>query len=276
MVSRQTYFPLVLDKVHKHFVDHVSPTSKSNEIWLEFNGTLLKWHYPVGLLYDLYVYDASIETVTLPWLIHVHFDVILLFKIGIFSILDFFLKNFPEEELLRCPNKETVEAYFMSTLKEAASLKNRGKIIHDMQDRAHKQLWKGFQTENFDQFWSINKKLMEMASDLEIVDYFKHIPFRIYQSNQNFIQKLFSPVSETGEKRTLRDLLVSVFNFDFLAGKPKIFFLLRKKPRKKAKLFLFIDKQVIIQGIRPSLNTPIQWLSEHFSYPDNFLHIVLK
>lgn len=31
--------------------------------------------------------------------------------------------------------------------------------------------------------------------------------------------------------------------------------------------------QVVIHGIEPMLETPVQWLSEHMSYPDNFLHI---
>lgn len=31
--------------------------------------------------------------------------------------------------------------------------------------------------------------------------------------------------------------------------------------------------QVVIHGIEPMLETPIQWLSEHLSHPDNFLHI---
>lgn len=31
--------------------------------------------------------------------------------------------------------------------------------------------------------------------------------------------------------------------------------------------------QVMIHGIEPLLETPLQWLSEHLSYPDNFLHI---
>jgi len=30
---------------------------------------------------------------------------------------------------------------------------------------------------------------------------------------------------------------------------------------------------ITIQGIEPPLETPVQWLSEHFSHPDNFLHI---
>ena len=32
-------------------------------------------------------------------------------------------------------------------------------------------------------------------------------------------------------------------------------------------------KQVVVQGIEPCLSTPVLWMSEHLSYPDNFLHI---
>ena len=35
------------------------------------------------------------------------------------------------------------------------------------------------------------------------------------------------------------------------------------------------DMRVIIQGIEPPLETSLQWLSEHFSHPDNFLHICI-
>lgn len=31
--------------------------------------------------------------------------------------------------------------------------------------------------------------------------------------------------------------------------------------------------QVVIHGIEPLLETPLQWLSEHLSHPDNFLHV---
>ena len=67
--------------------------------------------------------------------------------------------------------------------------------MNDMQKRDHKQLWYGFQNgrfrrksnnylnkknvflDKFDQFWSINKKLMETDE----TQCFKNIPFRIYQ-----------------------------------------------------------------------------------------------
>ncbi len=30
------------------------------------------------------------------------------------------------------------------------------------------------------------------------------------------------------------------------------------------------------QGIEPHLDTPLQWMAEHLSYPDNFLHIIVQ
>jgi hypothetical protein len=41
-------------------------------------------------------------------------------------------------------------------------------------------------------------------------------------------------------------------------------------------VIFYLVKLILIQGITPSFETPIQWLSEHLSYPDNFLHICVK
>jgi len=51
-------------------------------MWLEFNGIPLKWHYPIGVLLDIYFNDIQ-----LPWNIVVHFD------------------KFPENVLMHCQNK---------------------------------------------------------------------------------------------------------------------------------------------------------------------------
>uniref|UniRef100_A0A673JLJ1 Autophagy protein 5 n=1 Tax=Sinocyclocheilus rhinocerous TaxID=307959 RepID=A0A673JLJ1_9TELE len=103
----------------------------------------------------------------------------------------------------------------------------------------------------FDQFWAMNRKLMEYPTD---EGGFRYIPFRIYQtmSDRPFIQKLFRPVSPEGHTLTLGDLLKELFPAAIY--EPKRF-------------------QVMIHGIEPLLETPIQWLSEHLSHPDNFLHI---
>lgn len=38
-------------------------------------------------------------------------------------------------------------------------------------------------------------------------------------------------------------------------------------------MFLSYIVKVRTHGIVPALNTPLQWMSEHLSYPDNFLHL---
>ncbi|MEQ2290212.1 hypothetical protein AMECASPLE_001156 [Ameca splendens] len=74
-------------------------------------------------------------------------------------------------------------------------------------------------------------------------------------SNRPFIQKLFRPVSPEGSAHTLGDLLKEMYP-DALTNDGEL------------KRY-----QVLIHGIEPLLETPLQWLSEHLSHPDNFLHI---
>ncbi len=43
LVPRQSYFPLVTDKVQRHFLKYVDPDSHG-EMWLEYNGQPLRWY----------------------------------------------------------------------------------------------------------------------------------------------------------------------------------------------------------------------------------------
>ncbi|KAK6488626.1 autophagy protein 5 isoform X1 [Huso huso] len=232
LLPRVSYLTLVTDKVKKHF-QKVMKQEDMGEMWLEYEGTPLKWHYPIGLLFDLHASNTA-----LPWNITVHF------------------KNFPEKDLLHCTSNYVIEAHFMSCIKEADVLKHKGQVINEMQKKDHKQLWMGLQNDKFDQFWAINRKLMEYSVE---EGGFRYIPFRIYQttSDRPFIQKLFRPVTAEGQTHTLGDLLKEMFSAAVT-------------PNDGEKKY-----QVVIHGIEPVLETPLQWLSEHLSYPDNFLHIIV-
>nr|ATX63057.1 autophagy protein 5 [Locusta migratoria] len=221
MIPRLSYFPLVTDKIRKHFIRHIHPDKQNAEMWLDYNGQPLKWHYPIGVLYDLYASESS-----LPWNITVHFD------------------KFPETELLHCPGREAVESHFMACVKEADVLKHRSQVVSNMQKKDHMQLWLGLQNDKFDPFWATNRKLMEVTGD----ETFKYIPFRCYNSEEPFLQKLVKPVTEEGQRKTLQHLLQEVY-----PNSPNV--------------------RVVTHGIEPPLDTPLQWMSEHLSYPDNFLHL---
>ena len=131
-------------------------------------------------------------------------------------------------------------------------------------------------TDKFDQFWAVNRRLMEVnnvpsgrsgtpsdsgSSNTSTVEEsttnfktFKHIPIRIYASDQLLSLKLIKPTKtcDNGSERwtTLEDLIGEYFPNG-------------NHPTK-----------ILTQGIEPDLDTPLQWMAEHLSYPDNFLHIV--
>ncbi|XP_078255981.1 autophagy protein 5 [Rhinoraja longicauda] len=230
LLPRVSYLMLVTDKAKKHF-QKVMRQEDVGEMWFEYEGAPLKWHYPIGLLFDLHASNTA-----LPWNVIVHF------------------KNFPETEILHCLTKDAVEAHFMSCIKEADALKHKSQVINEMQKKDHKQLWMGLQNDKFDQFWAINRKLMEYPPE---EGGFRYIPLRIYQplNERPFIQKLFRPVSKEGQPHNLGDLLKEMF------------------PIAVTSEDMEKQYQVVIHGIEPLLETPLQWLSEYLSYPDNFLHI---
>uniref|UniRef100_A0A3Q1AZP3 Autophagy protein 5 n=1 Tax=Amphiprion ocellaris TaxID=80972 RepID=A0A3Q1AZP3_AMPOC len=213
LLPRVSYLTLVTDKVKKHFLK-VMRAEDVEEMWFEYEGTPLKWHYPIGVLFDLHASNN-----VLPWSITVHF------------------KNFPDHDLLHCPSNSVIEAHFMSSIKEADALKHKSQVVNDMQKKDHKQLWMGLQN-----------------GETHTPPILKRRP-QTTMSDRPFIQKLFRPVSPEGSAHSLGDLLKEMYP-DAITndGEQKRY-------------------QVVIHGIEPLLETPLQWLSEHLSHPDNFLHI---
>uniref|UniRef100_A0A673L3U9 Autophagy protein 5 n=1 Tax=Sinocyclocheilus rhinocerous TaxID=307959 RepID=A0A673L3U9_9TELE len=229
LLPRVSYLMLVTDKVKKHFL-RVMKAEDVEEMWFEYEGTPLKWHYPIGVLFDLHASNTA-----LPWNITVHF------------------KNFPERDLLHCPSNSVIEAHFMSCIKEADALKHKSQVINDMQKKDHKQLWMGLQNGKNYNFWKLGNQAKSFS--LSFGFFFFFFFFELTMSDRPFIQKLFRPVSPEGHTLTLGDLLKELFPAAIcVEDEPKRF-------------------QVMIHGIEPLLETPIQWLSEHLSHPDNFLHI---
>lgn len=82
----------------------------------------------------------------------------------------------------------------MSCLKEADVLKHRGQVVSRMQKKDHNQLWLGLVNDKFDQFWSVNRRLMEPSSE----DGFKYIPIRCYREvGHNRVLDIFNDMTES-------------------------------------------------------------------------------
>lgn len=129
MLPRMSYLPLATEKVSKHFSSCSQP--EDGEMWFSHGGTPLRWHLPIGLLYDLTTLSPS-QPASLPWQISVH------------------TSQFPSDQLLP-GGREQMESVFMSSLKEADQLKHSGKVISQMQKKDHNQLWSGLSSDKFDQ-----------------------------------------------------------------------------------------------------------------------------
>jgi autophagy-related protein 5 len=224
LLPRLSYLPLATDKVKKYFLKFIPEHLTDNDMWFSCGGSPLKWHHPIGVLYD--IHGGS-----LPWDITVHFS------------------SYPQNELIPCGSRDVVESHFMSRVKEADQMKHGGRVVSAMQKKDHNQLWLGLQNDKFDQFWAINRRLMEVGTGEEG---FKFIPVRLYMAESGTVlQKLVKPVSEGGDVlMTLGEMAANILD-----------------SREGVRL--------VTQGIEPNWDTPLQWLSQHLSYPDNFLHIAV-
>jgi autophagy-related protein 5 len=266
VAPRGSYLPLVTANVRDHFV--LSAPVLIDEMWFDYKGTPLKWHLPIGLLFDLFHPEPTAPE--LPWPLTVHFH------------------EFPENDLLRCPNDETIKNHFMNTLKEANYIKfgDSGKV-NKLSLNDSNALWDGLRTFEYDTFSATNKLLAADASTL------KHVPIRVCSPNLRTMQDLVSPKDEKGNERTLGNVLAQFYPELFSPSNtpnttssastttgppaspsqtsppssPTPFSKTSTKPSG--------PMRVVVQGITPSLDATIVWLYDTLSHPDNFLYISL-
>ncbi|CAI2192434.1 20458_t:CDS:2 [Funneliformis geosporum] len=166
---RCSYFPLLTSQIRKYFVDMaLNFIGDDAEIWYDVDGIPLKWHYPIGLLFDLHTgyRPDSNSPPPLPWPVTVHF------------------KNFPLDKLIRAQAIDATQDFFMSMIKEADFLRNGStKKVMNLSKNDQTQLWDGlwssssqkYRTENYDRFWSVNYRLVINDGQSP-----RHIPLRIY------------------------------------------------------------------------------------------------
>lgn len=123
----------------------IDPSSHAHDGWFSFEGVPLKWHLPIGLLYDLYAgadpaskgtaesedagWDIDDQNSPLPWRIVVHFS------------------DWPDEELVRLDAGGMVmNDAFINSVKEADFLRNgTAKGIMSLSKEDSSGLWKSVQ-----------------------------------------------------------------------------------------------------------------------------------
>ncbi|CAJ0633716.1 11760_t:CDS:2 [Entrophospora sp. SA101] len=177
---RCSYFPLLTSVIRKYFRDMAMNFIVDDaEIWYDVDGTPLKWHYPIGLLFDLHTgyRPDSNSPPPLPWSVTVHF------------------KDFPADKLIRAQAIDATQDFFMSMIKEVGAdfLRNgTTKKVMNLSKNDQTQLWDGLWSKDYDKFWSVNYRLV--INDGQVP---RHIPLRIYlPDNCPVIQEAISPLNE--------------------------------------------------------------------------------
>ena len=141
---RLSYLPFLLPRLHAFFDSVlINPDIPAHEGWFSFEDVPLKWHYPVGLLYDLFSgaspassskaapTDRAIHQdddggeKALPWRLVVHFT------------------QWPDEQLVRLDEDgKFLHDAFINGVKEADFLRNgTAKGIMSLSKDDSTQLW---------------------------------------------------------------------------------------------------------------------------------------
>eukprot|EP01102_Stenamoeba_stenopodia_P013786 TRINITY_DN4518_c0_g1_i1.p1 TRINITY_DN4518_c0_g1~~TRINITY_DN4518_c0_g1_i1.p1 ORF type:complete len:303 (-),score=85.96 TRINITY_DN4518_c0_g1_i1:61-900(-) len=232
LAPRCSYFTLCSASAREHFL--LATPVRVDEMWFDFIGLPLKWHYPIGVLFDLYASQQN-----LPWTLSVHFQ------------------GFPAQQLLRCPNEDTIKSHFMNALKEANYLKHGDNArVNALSIVDQNDLFEGLRKNNFELFWRANAKL---SSDLA---HCKNVPIRICRPSEPWLQEPITPLDENGQERTLGNVLQQLLPLQFHVN-----------TNSEGVISYTTNARWLIHGISPPLETPILWLSQHLSHPDNFLYI---
>ena len=147
-------------------------------MWFSYKGTPLKWHYPIGVLYDLVAYG------TLPWHITLKindFPEDTLQKLGanaeemvrqlvpytlyllhtshtsLTCCTMYYLLHTPLTRPSHTPHTPLtlykilqVKSNFIHMVKEAGYLKHRGTVMNNLRPDQHSQLWRGLSRDKFD------------------------------------------------------------------------------------------------------------------------------
>ncbi|KAJ7594851.1 autophagy protein Apg5-domain-containing protein [Mycena floridula] len=221
---RVSYLPLLMPEIRRFFMDIVFDETaakdlKDDEWWFETSeGTLLKWHWPIGLIFDNHSISMSLKSRpqhAVPLRIILH------------------LASPPTDKLLLAPSAESCKLAFMGQLKEADFLRwGNTKRMTGLRKQDQDGLWEGIKEHNFEDYWRVASKVTPTSgttrsqspgpppssasmhnrppsadpagpSDRDGAYSVRSVPVRIYLPDGPVIQSLVPPLLEDGTPHTL-------------------------------------------------------------------------
>ncbi|KAI9882320.1 MAG: hypothetical protein M1823_005938 [Watsoniomyces obsoletus] len=258
---RLSYLPFLLLRLRSFFsTDLIDPeNTEFNDGWFSFEDVPLRWHYPLGLLHDLFTGHVAPEVLTRgerdekgastirPWEIQVHFT------------------DWPDEHLVRLDaESRVIHDAFINSVKEADFIRNgTAKGIMSLSKEDSTRLWTAVQEHNLSDFNSVNQKLLSTPGAS-----LRHVPIRIYLPTSTsssdsepaagtlrVVQSLVAPMTSPREIQTMGSALHRML--------PSLF------PSRGTAIFA----RPVLHGAVVPLNAPIEELMRCAAYTDGWIHL---
>ncbi|EWC44620.1 hypothetical protein DRE_06609 [Drechslerella stenobrocha 248] len=264
--SRVAYLPFYLPRIYKFFEDFLidRAVATAENAWFEADNAPLRWHWPIGLLYDFYTAldptktptppsptnhdrpssppvapDAEPGVPQVPWTITLRFA------------------SYPHDLLTTLTPTSTHDS-FINTIKEADFARNgTAKAVMSLSPTDSRQLFASLQEHDFDGFWSVSDKMLNHSGSS-----IRNVPLRIYNPETGQVIQGSIPIRQAGtfrggDPQTLGGALNSLA--------PMLF------PSKRS----VILARPVMHGIVLPMAAPLVDLMREAMYPDGFLHITL-
>ncbi|KAG0152003.1 hypothetical protein CROQUDRAFT_712616 [Cronartium quercuum f. sp. fusiforme G11] len=271
-IPRLSYLSLVVPTVKSNLISLVLDQGalfslKDEHIWFEHleSRTPLRWHWPVGLVYDTLVASLPPSSLSLPLQVTVH------------------LAPPPLEKLLLPNNVDVCRDAFMSQVKEADFVRwGSTRRVTNLRQREAESLWEGLSQHDFDKFWSVASKLIptppprHLPTSAPLVAHqaansttdrmpdgngVRNVPLRVYLPHGGpVIQDHSSPIDPQGQPTTLGAALVNMI--------PLLF----PDPQSNSRRRL---ARAYVQGIPIPLESELGWLGTVMCSADGWVAVVI-
>lgn len=292
---RLSHLAFLLPRLHAFFQSSlIDPQVPAHEAWLSFEGVPLKWHYPLGLLYDLFSgaepinidgsgkTDLSASQITaenlsgvapLPWRLTVHFT------------------DYPADQLIRldAQGRAILDTY-INAVKEADFIRNgTARTVMSLSKEDSDNLWLAVQTRKYlcepeslslaantslddlPLFNAINNKLLNPPG-MEL----RHIPLKIYlptSATQSASDAIAEEGKQVGHIRVVQALVTlqlpskqpQTLGTALNSILPTIF------PSRRNPLLA----QPVLHGVAVPMSAGIEELGRAAAYADGFLHVAV-
>ncbi|KAH0369044.1 autophagy protein 5, partial [Aureobasidium melanogenum] len=264
-IPRLSYLAFLLPRLHAFFSPHlIDPSIPFQNGWLSFENVALKYHYPIGLLYDLFSGAAPANPEDdgtedgeglLPWKLELRYS------------------EFPDEQLMGLDGEgKVLRDCFVNAVKEADVIRNgKGNVYMGLSKDDSDNLWQAVQDHNLAKFNTVHNKLLNPPGTP-----LRNIPIKFYlptapptsssgegseaepaQASIRTVQGLVAPSAATRQPNLLGIALNEIL--------PTVF------PSRRTSLLAV----PVLHGAVVPMNAPVEELMRAAAFTDGFLHIVI-